>query len=179
VGASPAFLSGCGVFAGGQIGAMGLATPRGNTPVVAAASAHMDVGVTNNYSDTGLFTGIDVDLRATRDYGHGDLAASLAVLHRADRVFAFGRFVGSPVGLSSRGDHLYYAGGAALEAGLGFAPGAVYDAGRVVSTAAGRGITITLRGDVESRPAQASGSVDAFVGLMVGFAAYVMGSPHN
>lgn len=165
--AAPALLSGCAGMIGAQAGAVGLATPRGHTPVAATANLHGEIGVAPNAA-TAVLAGFEMNLRATRDYGHGDAGATLGVLGQGERVMLHARLGLDPLGFSLRDATAYFAPGAGLELGGGFRIDSRQHHGRFITETEGNAITLSVRSDAEWRPAE--GRADVFVGAMVGFA---------
>jgi hypothetical protein len=82
------------------------------------------------------------------------------------------RMAGSALGVSSRSATAFYAPCGGLELGAGYSFDQTHDVGKVVANGGGTAITLSLRADLEGRPAQDTGQPDAFVGLMVGVAGF-------
>ena len=119
-----------------------------------------------------MIFGPEINLRATRDYGHGDVGVSVGGMMTSETWAWLGylRFTGTPLGLSSRSAQLFYAPCGGVELGAGYAFDRGHDVGPYVANGGGLAMTVSLRGDLEGRPAQTGGQPDAFVGLMVGLA---------
>ncbi len=163
-------LSGCAAFVGAQGGAAVLATRRGHTPVAASFNAREDLGLANGDAQAAVLLGAEANGRVTNDYGHVDLGLNGGVMGASSRWLGYGFLSLDPVGGSVRDRVSYYAFSSGLEIGGGYSWNGEQDPGRFIIHTSGEAITLSLRGDVELRPAQPQ--ADVFVGLMVGFAGY-------
>lgn len=165
-------LTGCAGIIGVQSGAAALVTPRGNTPVAGTLNAHLQAGLGRKGGRSAVVMGPEINVRATKDYGHADAGLTLTGMVASPRFVGYMRAALDPMGVSWPKGEPVYAFGSGVEIGGGIAWKGSYDRGRFVSDTKGSAITLSLRGDLEARPTQVR--ADIFVGLMLGVAFYAL-----
>jgi hypothetical protein len=164
------WLTGCAGLFGVQGGAALLATPRGNEPVVGMMNGHLEIG--GGSGESAVLFGLEGNTRVTSDYGHVAAGMDAAWMHVSEKGMGYARLAVDPLGLSVRQKATYYALDTGLEVGLGWSWNGKRSSSdyNILTEIRGDAVTLSVRGDVELRPAQPQ--ADAFVGLMLGFATY-------
>ncbi len=135
-----------------------------HTPVGGIASGHIAFGNT-------AYLGLDGTVRVTSEYAHGALGSHLSVISQNDPVGPYARLGFAPLAVSARDGNVWYAMNTSLEFGFEFPFGhQTHTSGFFTRRDVGQAWTVSLRGDLEYRPAQ--DDADVFLSLLFGFYDY-------